>query len=82
MTTINIRIEEKVKVRAARTLSRLGLDMSSAVKLFLNQVVAEDGLPFKPTRSAKEIRARWDAGVAEALTRPGYRTAKELLRDL
>jgi len=35
MTTLNIRIEEKIKVKANKTLSSLGLDMSTAVKIFL-----------------------------------------------
>ena len=84
MTTLSIRIEEKTKRAASKALKDIGLDLSSGVKLFLNQVVTEKGLPFKPTkRSPKEIRARWDAGVAEAL-RSGkrYETAEELFKDL
>ena len=57
MTTINIRIEDKIKSQAVKTLSKIGLDMSSAVKLFLYQVINEDGLPFKPRRTPAEIRA-------------------------
>jgi DNA-damage-inducible protein J len=77
-TTINIRIDEKVKKEAAYTLSELGLDMSTAVKMFLNQVVAEQGIPFTPKRSAAAIRKRWDAQVKEALKGPRYKTAEEL----
>ena len=79
MTTINIRIEESTKVRAAKTLAKLGLDMSSAVKIFLYQVVQEGGLPFTPTKNPATIRARWDAQVADALKNgKRYKTAKEL----
>jgi DNA-damage-inducible protein J len=84
MTTLSIRIEEKTKRAASKALKDIGLDLSSGVKLFLNQVVTDKGLPFKPTkRSPKEIRAQWDAEVAEAL-RSGkrYNSAKELFTDL
>ena len=81
-TTVNVRIEKKVKVEAGKTLSKLGLDMSTAVKMFLHQVVAEQGIPFTPTKNPAAIRARWDAQVKEALKRPGYKTAREALGDL
>jgi DNA-damage-inducible protein J len=66
MSTLSIRIEEKTKREASKTLAALGLDMSSAVKLFLNQVVIEQGIPFKPSRTPREIRAEWDKEVAWA----------------
>lgn len=81
-TTINIRIDKKVKKEAAHTLSELGLDMSTAVKMFLNQVVAVQGIPFTPKRSAVAIRKEWDAQVKEALRGPRYKTAEELHRVL
>ena len=77
-TTINIRIDKKIKKEAAYTLSELGLDMSTAVKMFLNQVVVEQGIPFTPKRSAAVIRKEWDAQVKEALNGPRYKSAKAL----
>lgn len=67
MTTLSIRIEEKLKKDANKTFSALGIDMSSAVKMFLNQVVIEQGLPFKPSRTLKQIREEWDRETAHAL---------------
>lgn len=46
MSNIQIRIDEKDKLAAKRVLDRLGLDMSSAVKLFLKQTALRKGLPF------------------------------------
>lgn len=83
MTTLNVRIEEKTKARATKTLAKLGLDMSSAVKLFLTQVIKEDGLPFTPTNNAKAIRARWDKEVADALkSGKRYSSAEEMHDDI
>ena len=83
MTTLNIRIEENIKAKANKTLSSLGLDMSTAVKLFLNQVITENGLPFTPTNNSATLRAHWDKEVADALKNgKRYKTGKEVLADL
>lgn len=81
-TTVNVRLEKKMKAKASKALSGLGLDMSTAVKMFLYQVVAEQGIPFVPTKNPAAIRARWDAQAADALKGPGYKTAGELHRAL
>lgn len=83
MTTLNVRIEEKIKIQASKTLAKLGLDMSSAVKIFLNQVIKEDGLPFVPTNNKVALKARWDAQVADALKNgKSYSSAEEMHRDI
>ncbi len=83
MTTLNVRIEEKTKTQAAKVLEKMGLDMSSAIKLFLTQVVKEDGLPFTPTNKTKQIRARWDREVTQALkASKTYRSGTAVLKDL
>jgi len=43
--TIQIRIDTKTKDAARKTLDELGIDMSSAVKLFLTNVVHRKGIP-------------------------------------
>ncbi|MFA6251760.1 MAG: type II toxin-antitoxin system RelB/DinJ family antitoxin [Candidatus Paceibacterota bacterium] len=83
MTTLNIRIEENIKAKANKTLSSLGLDMSTAVKMFLNQVITENGLPFTPTKNMSAIKNRWDKEVADALKNgKRYTSAKALLDDI
>jgi len=83
MTTLNIRIEENIKNKANKTLSSLGLDMSSAVKMFLNQVITENGLPFIPTRNMATIKDRWDKQIVHALKYgKSYKTGKDVLADL
>jgi len=43
--TIQIRIDKKTKEAAKKTLNEVGLDMSSAVKLFLTNVINQKGIP-------------------------------------
>ncbi|MCE9517770.1 type II toxin-antitoxin system RelB/DinJ family antitoxin, partial [Candidatus Nomurabacteria bacterium] len=63
-TVINIRIDKKTKDGAQKTLESMGLDLTSGIKMFLNQVVTENRIPFTPSnKRAKRIRARWDKEV-------------------
>jgi DNA-damage-inducible protein J len=43
--TIQIRIDSKTKEAARKTLEGVGIDMSSAVKLFLVNVINRKGIP-------------------------------------
>lgn len=47
MTTIQVRIDEKTKKSSAKILDDIGIDMSAAIKMFLNQVVLQKGIPFR-----------------------------------
>lgn len=83
MSQISIRIEEKTKREASKTLKALGLDMSSAVKLFLHQVIVEQAIPFKPSRTTGQIKAEWDKEVAQALKYgKRYSNAEDLFKDI
>ncbi|MBR6484101.1 MAG: type II toxin-antitoxin system RelB/DinJ family antitoxin, partial [Clostridiales bacterium] len=44
--TLNLRVNPELKSDAERILSRLGIPMSTAVDMFLNQVVLVGGIPF------------------------------------
>lgn len=83
MTTLNIRIDENLKNKANKAFASMGLDMSSAVKLFLNQTVKENGLPFHPTNNPKVIRAMWDREVADVLKNgESYTSSKKMFDDI
>jgi DNA-damage-inducible protein J len=62
-TEIRSRIEPDLKEQSTVVLASLGLDMSDAIRLFLRQVVAVQGLPFEvrkpaPATVAAMIEAR------------------------
>lgn len=46
MSTINIRVNEQVKYDAKKLFAKLGLDLSTAINMFLIQSVREQGIPF------------------------------------
>ena len=79
-TTLNVRIEEEIKVKASRILEASGLTASSAVRLFLLRVIEDEALPFDmPRPNAKTRRA------IQAANRGRLKTAKNsktLVKDL
>jgi len=46
-TTLNVRINKETKDQAQKVVEKLGLDLSSAVKLFLNKVIITESIPFE-----------------------------------
>jgi DNA-damage-inducible protein J len=47
MPTIQVRVKADTKKSAKKILDKVGLDMSSAIKLYLHQIVLHNGLPFR-----------------------------------
>jgi addiction module RelB/DinJ family antitoxin len=56
-TNINIRTTKELKTKANDVLKRMGLDMSTAVNIFLTQIVYKNAIPFEisvpPHKTAK-----------------------------
>ena len=45
-TMVHVRVDEKTKQRATKTLAAMGMSVSDAVRMMLVRVVAEKALPF------------------------------------
>lgn len=52
MATIQIRVDEDTKAAAASLFSSLGLDTSTAVRIFLKKALEYNGIPFAVSRRA------------------------------
>ncbi len=44
--TLNLRVNSTVKEMAEEILSRLGVPMSTAINMYLNQIILTGGIPF------------------------------------
>ena len=56
-TTLQIRVDNSLKEKASDALKAMGLDLSSGIKLFLNEVAQTETIPFQPsTQKGKELR--------------------------
>jgi len=54
---INIRTDSELKAKAQTVLSDLGLDMSTAINIYLNQVVYTQSIPFEISKANKSDRS-------------------------
>lgn len=81
-----IRIDADIKQEATALFSRLGLDMSGAVNLFLHQCVLRGGLPFAvevPAYSQKTLDAMAEARqISCDPDIKGYTSMEDLKRAL
>ena len=57
MTTINVRVEETIKKQASELFEELGLDMTTALNLFLRQAIMYGGIPFEIRKPNAETLA-------------------------
>ncbi len=85
-TTLQIRIDSKMKKRAQSVFENMGLDLSSGVKLYLAQVITEQALPFIPRTengytSAFEARMLRQAAQAKKNGKR-YATVEEAMKDI
>lgn len=82
MTNLNIRTDKDVKLAAERIFEELGLNMTTAVNIFLRQSIRENGIPFAlKLDTPNEMTAAAIAEgrrLAEDPTVKGYSTMDEL----
>ncbi|MDR0910357.1 MAG: type II toxin-antitoxin system RelB/DinJ family antitoxin [Spirochaetaceae bacterium] len=78
-TTVQIRLDEETKWAAEDLFDSLGLDLSTAVRMFLAACMRENGLPFLPKRkfNTETIEAMEDARLGRNLS-PAYKTTDEM----
>jgi DNA-damage-inducible protein J len=79
-TMVHIRVDEKVKARAAKALSRMGLSVSDAVRVLLVRVAAEKALPFEvtvPNRTTVKAMEAADRGKGKR-----FKSSGALFEDL
>lgn len=62
-TNINVRVDNDLKAQAESLFSDLGLNMSTAIIMFLKSAVSHDGLPFEVKRAVPNAETR--AALAE-----------------
>ena len=88
MSTVptQIRIDRDIKEQAGILFSRLGLDMSGAVNMFLHQCVLRGGIPFSVEMPHYKQSTLAAMGEARKISRdpnvPSYDNMDELKRAL
>ncbi len=65
--TLNLRVNPAVKERAESVLSKLGVPMSVAIDMYLNQISLTGGIPFPVTLPKVPDEINMDAMTEEQL---------------
>jgi DNA-damage-inducible protein J len=79
-TMVHVRVDEKIKTKAAKALSAMGISVSDAVRILLVRVAAEQALPFEvkvPNKAT--IKALQDANQGKGKKFP---SAPKLFKHL
>ena len=79
-TMVHVRIDEKIKTKAAKNLAAMGMSVSDAVRIMLVRVAAEKTLPFEvrvPNPTTLKAMQTADKGKGKKFT-----SVNELLADL
>lgn len=91
MSTIQIRVDQKTKKSAKKVLDKLGVDMSSAIKVYLKQIVIHKGIPLPlltengltPAEEEEISQASEEAKIDKNVTKTmSAKEAIEYLRSL
>jgi len=91
--TLNLRVNPTVKEQAEIVLSRLGVPMSTAINMYLNQISLTGGIPFAVTlpkapedinadvKTDEEIHAKLQSGYDDVKAGRVKKAAEALKRN-
>ena len=82
--TLHIRVDPTIKQKAEKTLNDLGLSITEAINVFLNQVILNDGIPFeirKPRYNKETIQAMEDTKNGKNLSKT-FDNVNEMFEEL
>lgn len=86
-TALNVNVDAKNKEEATSILKGLGLNMSTAINMFLAQIVKRDGIPFEvvnphPSKDTIEALKEAEDIIKNSSKYPGYTNREELKKAL
>lgn len=86
-TALNVNVDAKNKEAATNILKSLGLNMSTAINMFLAQIVKRDGIPFevvnpKPSKDMLEALKEAEEIIKNPNKHPGYTNREDLKKAL
>ena len=81
-STITVRVEDNVKKEASDIFKEVGLDMSTAINVFLKQVIRSNGIPFPVSAEIPNkttLKAIKEADMCET---DSFSYIEDLMKDL
>jgi len=81
-STITIRVEENVKKEANNIFKEVGMDMSTAINIYLKQVIRSNGIPFPISADIPNAVTLNAIKEAEKGEMASFSSIDELMEDL
>lgn len=86
-SSINVKVDEKLKSNALDVLDSLGLSLTNAIRIYLTQIVLTDGIPFEIKRhkhNEETLSAINEAILIseDKIFSKSYKSFEEALEDL
>lgn len=86
-SAINVQVNTKDKEKASDILKDLGLNMTTAINMFIKQIIKTNGLPFeiknpKPSKELLEALQEGEDILNGKIKTKRYHSVKELIGDL
>ena len=85
-TNINIRVDAELKKQAEELFDDLGLNMSTAIVMFLKCAVSREGIPFEirrvPNESTMAALAEYERMLSDKDSYKRYDTFEELVEEV
>lgn len=86
-TNINVRVDTELKQSAEALFNDLGLNMSTAITMFLKSAVSHDGIPFEVRRMTPNTETRAALAEYEEMKRnpdayPRYHSFDDLMQEV
>ncbi|CKG30131.1 addiction module antitoxin, RelB/DinJ family [Streptococcus pneumoniae] len=81
--SISIRLDSEVKEQAQQVFSNLGMDMTTAINIFLRQAIQYQGLPFdvRLDENRKLLQALTDLDQNRNMSQ-SFESVSDLMEDL
>ena len=83
--TLTIRLDKKTKENARKVLNSLGLDLSTAINIYLKQIIRKGGIPFmieEPTEELKQALNELEDFEKHPDKYKGYDNVDEMFKEL
>lgn len=84
-TSMNIRMDSEIKKQAEEIFAEFGINMTTAVNIFLRQTIRENGIPFELKLNVPNVETVQAIKEGEKMIQEGkskFSSAEEMFNDL
>lgn len=86
-STLNVNVNAETKKEASKVLNELGLNMTTAINIYLKQIVKHNGIPFEvtsrvPNHKLKKALKETDKIIKGKVNPKAYSSAEDLMKDI